>query len=125
MASFATKSDLEARWRILTPSESSIAEVLLEDASIRIRALYATVDARIAAETLDAGIPKQIVCSMVQRAMASNGLNNVNSVQETAGPFSQSVQYANPSGDLYLTKAEKTLLRGSASGAFSIDLGGA
>jgi hypothetical protein len=42
-------------------------------------------------------------------------------VQETTGPFSRSFNYSNPTGDLYLTKAERRLLGGGVQRAGSID----
>lgn len=82
------------------------------------------IDARVNAvpPTLDAGIPRMIVCKMVQRAMQSGGTEGaVTAVQQTAGPYSQSTSYANPQGDLYLTKTERKMLGLGRASAFSID----
>lgn len=125
MAAFAEVSDLEARWRPLAPDERLRAAVLLEDASVLLRAESPTIDARLASEppTLDAGIPRMIVCKMVQRAMQSGAdAAAVSALQQTAGPFSQSVTYSNPSGELYLTKSERKMLGVGTQRAFSIDL---
>lgn len=122
---YASVTDLEARWRTLSTAEKARAEVLLGDASARLAALYPQLEKRIATGDMDPRVPAQVVCSMVQRSMGSTDVGaNVQSVSETVGPFSQSIQYANPAGDLYLTKAEKTLLRGGAQTAFSVDIGG-
>jgi hypothetical protein len=130
---YATTSDLEARWRPLTPAETATAEVLLEDASAQVRSEFPTLDATIAG---GAGIDPnpdlarnatRVVCAMVRRAMDApeDGGFGVGSVQETTGPFSRSLSYSNPMGDLYLTKAERKLLGvGGGSGrlvAGSID----
>lgn len=123
MVAFAEVSDLEARWRPLSTEERARAAVLLEDASSMLRVELPEIDARLDAvpPTLDAGIPRMIVCKMVQRAMQSGGDGAVSAVQQTAGPFSQSTSYANPQGDLYLTKAERKMLGLGRASAFSID----
>lgn len=124
MVAFAEVSDLEARWRPLNPEESTRAGVLLEDASSMLRVELPEIDARLDAvpPTLDAGIPRMIVCKMVQRAMQSGAEGAaVTALQQTAGPFSQSTSYANPQGDLYLSKAERKMLGLGRASAFSID----
>ena len=104
---FAEVSDIEARWRELSEDEAARAEVLLDDASVMLSSLV-TVDG--SAE--QAGLLKQVTCNMVIRAMSASGADTfgAESMSMTAGPYSQSWQYANPSGDMYLTKLEKRLL---------------
>jgi len=119
MAAFAEVSDLEARWRTLSATERSRATVLLDDASAIIRTEAKGIDARIDSGDLDAGVPKAIVCAMVKAAM-SNDLEGVTQQSETKGPFTESFTFANPSGDLYLTKAQKRLLGISQQRAGSI-----
>jgi hypothetical protein len=127
VAAYATVDQLEARWRPLTDTEAEKAEVLLEDASVQIRSEVPDLKVRIEAgdsDLLSAAI--RVECAMVKRAMA-NGDDGVGvtSAQETQGPFSQTFQFANPSGDLYLTKAERRLLTSSGGQrAFTIDQGG-
>jgi hypothetical protein len=117
---YATTSDLEARWRPLTEAESTVAGILLGDASAQIRAEFPTLDAAIAGDEA-AGIDPnvdlarsatRVVCAMVRRAMDApdDGGFGISTVQETTGPFSRSFNYSNPMGDLYLTKAERKLL---------------
>lgn len=106
--SFATVSDLEARWRTLDDAEKARAEVLFEDAA-----------AIIEAEGMDVSKPdeavlallKMVSCDMVKRAMLSSSVHPA-ATQSTmsVGPFSESFTFANPTGDLYLTKAEKRRL---------------
>lgn len=116
--SFASVSDLEARWRGLTAREQERAEVLLADASALIRDLAPTWD-RVSVQSL-----KRIACAMVQRAMNSPvGFEGapVASFQETTGPYAAQVSFANPTSDLYLTKPEKaTLGIGGRAKAFSV-----
>lgn len=121
MEPFAYPEDLEAGWRSLTDEETGQAEVLLGRASRMVRGRVPGVDDRITAGTLDAELVGDVVCSMVKRAMV--GEVGVTSATETVGPYSQSRQFANPAGDLYLSKAElQSLTAGAASAgrAFSI-----
>lgn len=106
--SYAGVSDIESRWRVLTADEQERAEALLDDASAIIDALASDVDADKA---------KIVVCDMVIRAMSASAADSfgASSTSITAGPYSQSWSYANPSGDLYLTKLEKRLLGITAS----------
>lgn len=117
---FATVQDLESRWHKLLDSESEQATVLLADAS---QMVIDTCPQYVNASPLTL---TSIVCAMVKRAMISGDSDavGVSSTQETAGPFSQSMSYTNPMGDLYLTKAEKLRLGKGSQRAFSIDLGG-
>lgn len=106
-APFATHADLEARWRTLSTAEGTRADVLLGDASALILDLSPDVEDWASATTL-----KAIVCAMVKRVMQGPvDFDGVTQAQQAAGPFSQGVSFANPSGDLYLTKAEKKRLR--------------
>ena len=115
---FATYVDLEARWRTLSTAEQARADVLLGDASQLIVDLRPDLASHVSAATLEA-----IVCAMVKRAMQGPvDLDGVTQTQQTAGPFSQGVSFANPSGDLYLTKGEKQRLGIGVQRAFSIDL---
>lgn len=113
---FAEVSDLEARWRPLTGEESASADALLLDASQMIVDEAGDV-AGIAAATL-----RRIVCAMVKRAMVVPDGIGVDSTQFGAGPFQESVKYANPMGDLYLTKAERRALGIGRGRAFEVDL---
>ena len=106
---FATVADLEARWHPLTDAEHAKAEVLIRDASDMMLDTAADVDA-VRQETLT-----RICCQMVKRAMIAEAANptGVTQYSQTAGSFSESGTYANPTGDLYLLAAEKRALRGS------------
>lgn len=125
MVAFAEVSDLVARWRPLVGDETSTAEVLLADASAMVRAECPDLDGRLAAvpPLVDAGIPRMVVCAMVKRAMLASGLEGVSSGMDVAGPFTQQRSFANPMGNLYLTKAERKLLGCSQQKAFTVDMG--
>lgn len=103
MDAFATVNDLESRWRTMDPSEKARAGVLLVDAAAIIMA--ALDQSGIAIDEKDevqAANLVRVSCAMVQRAMAQ-------------GDGEQSHAWGgnlvmNPSGDLYLSKADRKSL---------------
>lgn len=113
---FATPSDLEARWRPLSDDEENRAAVLLEDASLRVLRRFPTLEARIAAGTLQVQEVTAVVCGMVRRAMIAGGLDGVTQRTDGAGPYQQSVTYANPQGNLYLTADDLAILSAGGTG---------
>lgn len=119
---YATIDDLEARWRTLSAGERTRAEVLLEDAAVRLDALCAPSEPPTAQEL---SARKIVSCEMVKRAMASpSGIEGVGvtSLQTGAGPFQQTQQFSNPTGDLYVTKADRLLLGCGAQVAFTVPM---
>lgn len=112
---FASSDDLKARWPDL--SDTKLAETLLSDASQLIRDTCPGW-AHAPEATL-----KAIACAMVKRAMIAGSDNvGLSSTQETTGPFSQTWNFSNPTGDLYLTRAEKQRLGQGRQRAFSISM---
>lgn len=110
---YADASDLEVRWRTLTTDEQERAEALLDDASAMLDA-YVTVDET---DEQQMKLLKIVVCNMVERAMSTGGdIFGVTQQSMTAGPYAQTFNYANPTGDLYITKSEKRLLGISGTG---------
>ena len=110
---YADVSDLEVRWRTLTTDEQARAEALLDDASAMLDA-YVTVDET---DEQQMKLLKIVVCNMVERAMSTGGdIFGVTQQSMTAGPYAQTFNYANPTGDLYITKSEKRLLGISGTG---------
>ena len=106
---YATPADVAARWnRTFTEGETQQAAVLLDDAAVLIDA-YVTIDAD---DPQQLAAAKNVSCSMVMRAMQASAADafGVNNMSATMGPFTQQVTYANPSGELYMTGTEKTLL---------------
>ena len=119
---FASVGDLERRWRPLTSEEISVAEALLGDASVMIRSEAPGIDAKILAGELSPDAPLQVACRVVKRAMQGpEDLGGVSTFQDTAGPFSHSMTFANPAGDLYLAKADRRLLGVGRQQAGSVD----
>ena len=110
---FAEVTDVEARWRQLTPDEEARAGLLIGDASAMLSRL---VEVK-ADDCAQAALLKTVCCNMVIRAMSATGSDmfGVSQSSITAGPYSQSQTYLNPSGDMYLTKMEKRLLGISGS----------
>ncbi|WP_300268633.1 Gp19/Gp15/Gp42 family protein [Microbacterium sp.] len=106
---YATVDDLAARWRPLTDDESERAAVLLEDAAVRLDASCPPSDPPTEQEL---AARKIVSCEMVKRAMSSaaTGGVGVTSIQQGAGPYQETVQFSNPTGDLYLTKADRKML---------------
>ena len=124
MDAFATVQDVQDRWRALTPTEQTQASNLLDDAAVIIRSECPDVDSRIDDGVLDPGGPLLVSVRLVKRSMQSMtaGLDNVNRLDNTAGPFSTSATFANPHGDMFLTKADRKLLGCSGQSAHMIDL---
>lgn len=124
-APFADVHDLGARWRPLSEDESTVAQTLLQDASTRIRAearrCGVDLDQDIIDGTLDPDVPMLVVCRMVREAMlAPADQPPVQSFQVSAGPFNRSGRFLNPTGDLYLTKADRKLLGIGRQQAFTV-----
>lgn len=115
---YATVADLAARWRPLSIAERDRATVLLADASV-----YVDTECPPADPLTDADARKIVVVNMVKRAMLTPvDQVPVTSQQETTGPFSQSLSFANPTGDMYMSKSDRKLLGCGRQAAFSIDL---
>lgn len=105
---FATYEDVEARWRTLTAEEQARAEVLLEDASNMLIGMV-TIDI---SDQQQAKNLKQVCANMVIRSMVASASETygVDELHATMGPFGQTAKFANPNGDLYVTKQERKLL---------------
>lgn len=103
---FATVEDLEAAWRPLEGDERKRAEKLLGWAEGRLRALLPP------GWESDRGITsnlEMVTVESVRRQMSGPAIP-ATQMSQGAGSYNVSVQLANPSGDWYLTGAEKELL---------------
>lgn len=105
---YAEVSDIELRWHELDSDEQSRAAVLIDDAS-------AMLDALVNVDTSDdeqLELLKMVCCNMVIRAMSASEADSygASNMSMTAGVYTQSWTYSNPTGDMYLTKMEKRLL---------------
>lgn len=106
---FADVSDIEVRWRTLTSSERNRATALIEDASAMLSALVENIDV---SDEEQMQLLNLVCCNMVIRAMSATEVDSfgASNMSMTAGAYTQSWTYANPTGDMYLTKFEKRLL---------------
>lgn len=110
---FADVSDIESRWRELSTDEEARATTLIDDASAMLSALVAVDET----DEEQAELLKMVCCNMVIRAMSASEYDafGASQMSMTAGPYSQQWTYANPSGDMFITKMEKRLLGISTS----------
>lgn len=113
---YATASDLEAGWRPLDPDEESRAGTLLERASLML-------DSHGPFGADKGPALKAVCCAMVQRVMSRQNLGVVQESQ-TGGSYSHQWTYANPTADMYITKAERRMLGigGHAGGMVKLDI---
>ena len=103
MDAFAKVEDLENRWRVMDEREKAQAEFLLTDAAAIISAALRQAGIEISKEDeVQAANLVRVNCVMVQRAMAQG-----DGEQEHAWGGNL---VANPSGDLYLSKADRKSL---------------
>ena len=111
MANFADVTQLQAFWKTLDATEQARANVLLELASARLREIgvdvEVAVDALVAARESYAITARWVVMEAVKRAMLTpTDAPPAESVQQTAGPYSETIKYANPAGDLWFKRSE-------------------
>lgn len=106
MAYAQVDPDLVKRWRALSPDEVSKAEVLLDDAAFWLRVWVPGLGESPDGDAATAA--KLLSVAMVKRAMQAEDteLPGVQSIQETAGVYSESIRYMNPEGNLYLYARE-------------------
>lgn len=100
---YATIADLESRWRTLTSDEQAVALTLLDDAAVLIDSM-GTPSSDAAALIVS--------CDMVRRSMSMSQADayGLSQASMTAGPYAQQWTYANPTGELYLTRTERKML---------------
>lgn len=109
---FATSADLAAYWRTLTPEEVTRADKLCVLASNRLRLIAQNVGVDLDEKNQDqiySSTLQWVVLEAVKRAMLTPiDAPPANSIQQTAGPYSQNIEFTNPSGDLWFKKSELT-----------------
>lgn len=116
---FATLAELKARWPDFPVGADAHATVLLEDASQFI------LDTVPSAGDAVAATRRRIVCAVVRRAMPdADGMDGMESIQQSGGPFSVTMKPVNPAGDFYLTKQEKLALGAGVQKAFGVQIAG-
>ena len=106
---YATVNDIEVRWRTLSADVQTKAAALISDATAIIDSLAGA--SFECGEDWDAKA-KIVCCNMVIRAMSASTSDSFGLSQQsmTAGPYTEQWTFANPSGDMYLTRMEKRML---------------
>lgn len=114
MVIFATIEDLNARRDGPITGDAKIKALeLLEDASSKLQLELEknginwqrrAKNSEAYAHTLTS-----VTCAMVDRAMSSV-MSGIKSRQQTAGPYSYTDSFANPTGDMYILSSEKATL---------------
>lgn len=128
---YTTVESLRLHWPAM-PTTLTEAQVnkKIEEAAIEINGLYPTIEERITAGTLNRPVVELVSNRMVKRALSVNEdvPENTNSVTAQTGPFTGTLTFANPEGNMYLSKADRRLLDPArANGpkkAFTIHPGG-
>jgi hypothetical protein len=116
---FAALQEFKDRWPDMPAGADAHARVLLEDASQFI------LDTIPTAGAASASTRRRIVCAVVRRAMPdADGMDGMESIQQSAGPFGVTMKPVNPAGDFYLTKQEKKALGDGAQRAFGVQIAG-
>jgi hypothetical protein len=116
---FATLAELKARWPDFPVGADAHATVLLEDASQFILDTVPSAGLALPATR------RRIVCAVVRRAMPdADGMDGMESVQQSGGPFSVTMKPVNPAGDFYLTKQERKALGDGVQRAFGVQIAG-
>ncbi len=118
---FATAADLERRWRPLSDAEKALADERLMDVTDLIKSQYPGWTDRTP-RTLE-----RICCQVVRRSMEADARSDsvpagATNYSETAGPFSQSFQFAEPTSDLRLWPSEEKELGGRPAKAWTYDM---
>lgn len=108
MGAFAQVSDLEDRWRPLSPDEQTRAKVLLMDAASVLEAEFSRMGKAVADASAD--LLRAVSCYMVRRVMAAGTGADLTQMGVTVGQFSQQQTFANPSANLYVSADERRLL---------------
>lgn len=116
---FATVADYESRFGEV--EDESRLEVFLNDASVMMAVEMgaAGVDYANAQEPLASAIVA-VCCEVAHRSMGARpDLYGVTNYSQGATDYSESFTYANPNGDMYLTKTQKRMLgiRGGSIGS--------
>lgn len=115
---YATTDELADFWRPLTPAEVSKATLLLRHAALEIDTRCPPAD-----PPTDLAARNVVSLRMVKRAMMPSAAEApVTNVSMAAGPFNTSQTFANPMGDLYLTKADLRLLGCGKQTAFTVSM---
>lgn len=117
---FATVEDYTDRYGEPGPDEAARLDALLLDASAYIKSempLYEPGDDPV----MDANVVA-VTCAMVWRVV-SRPLEGVSQVQQTVGPYTQGLSFANADGAMYLTRSEQSKLGTNAAFVGTVTIG--
>lgn len=108
---YADHEDLAIFWRTLSEAEDTRADSLLKLASNRLRTIATKqskdMDAMVNADPAYFSTVQWVVMEAAKRAMLTpTDAPPANSIQQTAGPYSENIVFTNPAGDLWFKKAE-------------------
>lgn len=106
---FATFDDVRALSPdLITEDRQEQVDALLEVAASML-STFVVVDET---DEQQAANLKTVSCNMVARAMVASASSTfgVEELSATMGPFAQTAKFANPSGDMFVTKMERRLL---------------
>lgn len=114
---FATLDDLRARLPLEDDHLTADARVavLLQDATDLIR--YRCPGWKNAPKTVLAAVTCRVVCRAIRKRPAGVA-GDATQLTQTTGPFSLSTSWANPSGDLFLTRQDRDDINGVTTSFF-------
>ena len=120
MTPYADIHDLTAKYGQLTPAQLEVAPAYLEDASILIRDILQSYGKSV--EDFMEDTIRKITTDVAYRGLSAVNVGSaVSQSTVSAIGYSETFTYANPSGDLYLTKLEKKQLGiGGGTRAFTV-----
>jgi hypothetical protein len=101
-ASLATADDVAVKWRPLSPAEGQQVEVLLEEASAKLRRAVPNLDARIASGEIDTVLARSVVTNAVLRVLK----NPSGVTQQSAGPETASWSGVRATGEVTITAGD-------------------
>lgn len=117
---YATTAQLAARWRDLSPKETTIAAQLLDDAAV-------IIDASAEAANVPSEVLSIVSCNMVRRAMLANGDSfALGSQNDNAGQGAEGYAWTpyeaagSVSEALWLSYSDRKLLRAYSGRYFTI-----
>lgn len=106
---FATLEDYSARYALPDDAGERVT-ALLADASALMRSMY---EERTGGAYEQGAVPRfddnatAVCCAVASRAMnVSPSMAGVTQLSQTTGPYSASATFANPTGDLYLSRGD-------------------
>lgn len=108
---YANADDLSDFWKTLTGTDITRANKLLKLASNRLRTIAKqqdkVLDDMVNTDPAYFETVQWVVMEATKRAMLTpTDAPPANSIQQTAGPYSENIVFTNPAGDLWFKKSE-------------------